>query len=211
YEDEKAGNILFYLKSKGLRDAIMVSFMILYAEGFVAAAVLNMSNGMGAEYLRMSFMYLLFIMLYGFFYPWYIPERYKSENRELLEMVAGVSLFLSPINPYSGVLVAAFLLGLLWLKTSQFKKPNLDEITDKQKERGEQLEKTWYYQRISHFLEAHPTLTLVFWIGIMTVYIAGLVTWLFGWDTLWISLLAVPMFLIYFLVAMIRGSEVERI
>jgi hypothetical protein len=166
YGEEQSRHLLGYLKSRGLRDLLMVSFMVLYAVCYVISGwSVREQADISLGYFSAAIIYVLMLIIYGLFYPWYIPERYTSDSRVIFEGLLLLVLVASPVNVLGGFALTTILLAILFMKTQQHEEVKIESVLEQEKK---ELVESLLYKVSSLFIEHHKRFSVVYF-GVLLV------------------------------------------
>ena len=206
FDKDKSNHLMGYLKSSGLRDTMMVSLIVLFSEAHILLGLINSENQVISQgYLNLGFLYFILLVLYGFFYPIYVPERYASESRVGIEFLAGAALFFSPINPIIGISLTIFFLFVLLSKMKQYPSISVSEIRNQVEQETQQVKDSWWGKRIESFWARHSLLSTIISRVVSLAYILGVIFWSLGFDTLLIIVASIVVLILFFIVALFKG------
>jgi len=202
YGAEEAAILSDYLKSRGFRDLLMVSFMVLYvllnvASGYSAREQTALSFG----YFAAATTYIGMLIVYGFFYAWYLPERYTSDSRLILEGLLLLFVVVSPVNVVVGFALVIILLFLLYIKTRLHEEVDIESILAREKK---EREKSWAYRSLMTFSERHRRFTRAYFMMLSMSALIAMVLIIFDSIFLWLSIVVMlGGFLLYCIIVLI--------
>jgi hypothetical protein len=205
FDKDEASHLSNYLKSNGLRDTMMVSLIVLYSEVYIELGLTNFESPVVSQgYLNLGFLYFIFLVGYGLFYPIYVPERYPSDKRIGMELLAGAALFFSPIDPVVGIAVSVIFLSALLIRMKQNPTISVAQIQTQAEQEAQQRKGTWWAQRIESYFINHKRASKIIIRTIALAYISAAVLWGLGFDTMLIIIGSIVLLILFFIMALFR-------
>ncbi len=183
YDIEDANHISRYVKSRGLYNLFLVSLLVFYSSGFIISSLSeSTSPDQVALLVVTAFLYILMLGIYGFFLPWYMPERYDSDWRLVIEGLLIVIVVVSPENIAVSFIIFISLLLILTFQVLRQKKIDIKTILRKEDEPKE------FDIVFEKFREVHPTFVKILSLVFLASYVFVLITTFLNLISMWIAL-----------------------
>ncbi len=183
YDDRDSKHLTRYLKSRGVRDVLITSFIIFYCVSFIVSGWVTRGDSIQSSYyFTVGISYIVILILYGFFSAWYVPERYDSDGRILLELLLVFFIVGSPPIPYFAFGCTLIIFAIIVVRTRQHPKIDIFSILTKEDEEKQRIEEGLFYQGLSLFYKQHKNFSH-FYYGLLTL------------STLFVSILGILDFL----------------
>ncbi len=111
YSEEDSKHLARYLNSRGRKDIVIVAFIVFYAVSFIVSGLLVRETlDDSLLYFTYGLVYLIMLIIFGFFSVAYVPERCDNTYRIMLEILIILIVLVSPVQP---LISASFFLVLL--------------------------------------------------------------------------------------------------
>lgn len=178
YNEDEARHLSRYLRSRGLRDVFMTFLMIFYSVSFIVSGWVNRGQDEVAMGLfGAGIAYAILLILYGFFYVWYTPERYISKYRMPVEGVAILVLLTSPRSPVFSILLLLGVLTFLAVRTRKHDAIDIQSILEREEEEIREIKESLLGRILELFFQEHREITRAYFVLLLVVYSVVMAFW----------------------------------